>query len=271
MLLPRVLTALVGIPLMLWLIHAGSWPFLGFCVGAALLSLYEYAVLLRLAGRPIQLVTTVAGGTALAVAVGLGRAGGRAALGGDLSGLVVAVFLLALMGGELFAREHSLERASSSLFGVFFIGWTLAHLALLRDLRPYGEGLTYLLFLTIWLSDTAAYAVGKGLGRTKLAPRVSPGKTWEGAAAGFAAAVASVTLGRAWFLREAFGLPLAVGLGVLIGVVGPLSDLAESVIKRAVGAKDSSSILPGHGGFLDRFDSFLLTAPLMYYAVTLAK
>src|SRR5581483_3038129 len=228
MLLPRVLTALIGIPLMLWLIHVGSWPFLGFCVGAAFLSLYEYAMLLRLAGHPIQPAVTVAGGTALALVVGLGRAAGRVALGGDLAGLVVAVLLFALMGVELFAREHSLERATSSLFGVFFIGWTLAHLALLRDVRPFGEALTFLLFLTVWISDTAAYAVGKSLGRVKLAPRVSPGKTWEGAAAGFAAAVASVTLGRAWFLREAFGWQIAVALGVLIGVVGPLSDLAES-------------------------------------------
>ena len=271
MLLPRVLTALIGAPLLLLLIHLGSWPFLAFCIGAATLSLYEYAVILRIAQKPIQPVPTVVGGAALALAVGLGRAPGVSALGGDTAGFILAALLLIVMCGELFAREHSLDRAATTMFGVLFIGWTLAHLALLRDIRPFGEGLTYLLFVTIWISDSAAYFVGKSLGRFKLAPRVSPGKTWEGAAAGFVAAVLAVLGGRSWFLKDALSLPLAIALGILIGIVGPVSDLAESVIKRAVGVKDSSSILPGHGGVLDRFDSFLLTAPLMYYAVMLGK
>lgn len=270
MLLPRVLTALIGAPLLLILIHLGSWPFLALCAGTAFLSLYEYGLMLRLAGRPVRLWMTAAGGTLLSLAVGLGRPGGVGALGGDLSGSVVAVFLPLLMACEAFGGDTSLDRAALSLFGVFFIGWTLAHLALLRDLRPFGEGLTYLLFLTLWISDSAAYFAGRSLGSRRLAPKVSPQKTWEGAAAGFAAAVAAVVLGRELFLTEALGRKTAAALGVMIGIVGPLSDLAESVVKRAVGAKDSSSILPGHGGVLDRFDSFLLTAPLMYYALILS-
>lgn len=269
MLLPRVLTALIGVPLLLILIHLGSWPFLAFTVGVVSLSLYEYAVMLQIGGRRIQLWTTVIGGSLLALTVGLGRPGGMSMLGGDLTGTILAGLLLFLMMREMFAKEHLLERAALTIFGVFFIGWTLAHLALLRELRPYGERLTYLLFVTIWISDIAAYFVGKTLGARKLAPRVSPNKTWEGAAAGFIAACLTVFLGRAWFLRDAFGAKTAIALGVLLGIVGPVSDLAESVLKRAVGAKDSSSILPGHGGVLDRFDAFLLTTPLMYYALVL--
>jgi phosphatidate cytidylyltransferase len=271
MLLPRILTALVGAPLLLVLIHLGSWPFLLLCTGAAALSLHEYALMLRLGGRPIQAWPCVLGGGALAFSVGLGRAGGLGALGGDLSGLVVAVLLLVVMGAEMAASERSLERAALTVFGAFFIGWTLAHMALLRELRPHGEGLTYLLFVTIWTADSAAYFVGRSVGRRRLAPTISPGKTWEGAAAGFAGAMLAVLLGRAWFLRDAFGPGVAAALGALVGVIGPVSDLSESVIKRAVGVKDSSSILPGHGGVLDRFDALLFCLPAVYFLARALK
>lgn len=267
MLLPRVLTALVGVPLLLVLIHLGSWPFLLFNVGVVFLSLYEYGLMLRLGGRKIQLWATIIGGSLLALVMGLGHPAELSMFGGDLTGAVLAMILLLLMTREMASKEHLLERAALSLFGVIFIGWTLAHMALLRESRPYGERLTYLLFVTIWISDIAAYAVGKNIGRTKLAPRVSPGKTWEGAIAGFIAACLTVCLGRAWFMPAAFGPKAAIVLGLMLGIVGPLSDLAESVLKRAVGVKDSSSLLPGHGGVLDRFDAFLLTTPLMYYAL----
>ena len=270
MLLPRVITALIGIPLLLLVIHLGSWPFLAFSVGVVFLSLYEYGLMMRIGGRRIQLWPTVIGGSLLCLAVGLGRPGGVGTLGGDLAGAILAIFLIFLMLREMIGKEHSLDRAALSLFGIIFIGWTLAHLALLRDLRPYGEGFTYLLFIAIWVGDIAAYAVGKNFGRIKLAPRVSPGKTWEGAVAGFIGACLTVFLGRTWFLGNALSVKTAFALGAMIGIVGPVSDIAESVLKRAVGVKDSSSLLPGHGGVLDRFDSFLLTAPLMYYALILS-
>lgn len=267
MLLPRVLTAIVGIPLLLWLIHLGSLPYVAFVVLLATAALYEYALLLWVGGRGIQRLTCVVGGGLLALAVALGSPGPGRAMQGGLPGLLITGIVLVAMFREMFRKEHSMDRAALTLFGVFFVGWTLAHLALIRDLRPYGEQLTYLLFVTIWIMDTAAYFVGKNLGKHKLASVISPGKTWEGAAAGFLGAILTCLVAQRTWLPDALTPAEAVAIGVLLGVVGQASDLAESVVKRAVGAKDSSALLPGHGGVLDRFDSFLLAAPMMYYVL----
>lgn len=268
MLLPRALTAAVGIPLLLWLIHLGSLPFLAFVTGVSVLALHEYGLILWLGGRGVQRLTAALGGGALSAAVALSGSGGlpaaRGLAGAALTGLVLATVLR-----EMLRPDHSLDRAALTLFGPLFIGWTLAHLALLRDLRPDGERLTLFLFLAIWLMDTAAYAAGRTLGRRRLAPGLSPGKTWEGAAAGLAAVALFAGLSRPWLLPSSFGPAAAVGLGLVVGVLGQVSDLAESMIKRAAGVKDSGRLLPGHGGVLDRFDSFLLSAPAMYYAVVL--
>lgn len=265
MLLPRLLTAIVGIPLLLYVIHLGSFPYLVFVVGVAGVALYEYALLLWIGGRGVQRVTTVVGGTLLALAVALGSPGPGRALQGGLAGMILSAIVLVSMSREMLRREHSLDRAALTVFGTLFVGWTLAHLALIRDFRPHGEALTFLLFVTVWIMDTTAYVVGKNLGRHKLAAVISPGKTWEGALGGFAGALLTTTLAQRFWLPEALSPVQASALGVLLGVVGQASDLAESVVKRAVGAKDSSALLPGHGGVLDRFDSFLLAAPMMYY------
>ncbi|MBI4386682.1 MAG: phosphatidate cytidylyltransferase [Elusimicrobia bacterium] len=269
MLLPRLLTMFVGIPLLAFLIHLGSLPFMALVIGVVLLALYEYALILWVGGRGVQRWMTVAAGGFLATVVilqapRLDGLGTGALLPLSITGVVLAVCLR-----ELLRKEHSLDRAALSLLGVFFIGWTLAHLALLRDLRPYGERFTFFLFLTVWVVDIAAYAAGHAVGSRRLAPVISPKKTWEGAVAGFAAAVLWSLLAHRWFLGGAFGLRTTLLLGAAIGLLSQASDLAQSLIKRTAGVKDSSSILPGHGGILDRFDSFLLTAPAMYYAVLL--
>lgn len=269
MLLPRVLTAIVGIPLLLYLIHLGSLPFLVFVLAVAVLALYEYSLLLWIGGRGVQRVTVVVGGGLLALAVALGSPGPGRAMQGGLAGLILSAIVLVSMFREMLRHEHSLDRAALTVFGTMFVGWTLAHLALIRDVRPHGEGLTFLLFITVWIMDSVAYFVGRSLGSHKLAPVISPGKTWEGAAAGFAGGVLAVVVAQRVWLPEALTPAQAVVLGVLLGVVAQASDLAESVVKRAVGAKDSSSLLPGHGGVLDRFDSFLFAAPMMYYVLIL--
>lgn len=266
MLLPRVLSALVGIPVLLYLIHVGSLPFQALIVVVAALSLYEYSLMLFLAGRPIQRWSAVLGGAALAMALTMSPPALTADRPG-LAALAVTLILTAVCLREMFSPEHSIDRAAATLFGIFFVSWGISHVSLIRDLRPDGEKLTYIYFLTVWLCDTAAYFVGKSIGKRRLAPAISPGKTWEGAIAGFAASVlASAAL---WHYLLP-GKPLLLGLlsGVLIGTMGQASDLAESMVKRAVGAKDSSNLLPGHGGVLDRFDSFFLTAPLLYFALS---
>lgn len=258
MLLPRVLTALIGIPLLLFLIHWGGPTYALFVVGIGVLTLYEYGVILAIGRRPLQRLNVVLGGAALALCL---------ALSGPLS-LVLSSVTALVMLREMFGRDHSLDRVSLTLFGALLFGCMPAHLALIRDLRPYGERLTYMLFVTVWAMYTAAYAVGRSLGKHPLAPVLSPKKTWEGAAAGFAAAVGVVLAFRA-ASPAMLSLPRALSMGTLIGVAGQLSDLAKSMIKRAVGVKDSGALLPGHGGVMDRFDSFLLSAPAVYYCLVL--
>jgi phosphatidate cytidylyltransferase len=127
-----------------------------------------------------------------------------------------------------------------------------------------GRDLLILLLVCTAFADTAAYYFGSAFGRKRLAPAVSPGKSWEGVFGGLAASVFGGLLAHFWFYR---GLPIvhAVALGILLGASGILGDLAESMIKRAAGAKDSSGLLPGHGGLLDRADSLLFSGPVLYY------
>jgi phosphatidate cytidylyltransferase len=259
MLLPRVLTAIVGIPFLIFLMHHGGLAYTAFIGAICALALYEYGLILKVGGRPCQRLITAAGGTFLALTL---------ALGGPI-GLVFTALVAAMVLREMSMREHSLDRLALSLFGAVFLGWMLGHLALIRDLKPHGEKLTYLLFVTVWVMDSAAYFVGKAFGKHPLASVLSPKKTWEGAAAGFAGAVLFILSFRALALRDSLSVAQALGLAALIGVSGQLSDLAESMVKRAVGVKDSGTLLPGHGGIMDRFDSFILAAPIVYYYVSL--
>lgn len=259
MLLPRALTAAVGIPLLLFLLHAGGLAWTAFTAAVSILCVYEYGLILATGGRPVQRWPLLLGGSVLALSV---------ALGGPTQPVlcaVVAGFLLR----EMASKVHSLERLSFTVFGALLLGWMPAHLALIRELRPDGEKLTFMLFLCVWLTDTAAYAAGRAFGRHKLAAGLSPKKTWEGALAGFVFAVGGAFLLQKLLAPAGLGPRGALALGALIGVCGQLSDLAESMIKRAVGAKDSGSLLPGHGGVMDRFDSFILAAPAVYYFLTL--
>lgn len=261
MLLPRVITAVFGIPLVLILIQLGGAAFAVFVLGVVFLSLYEYGLLVRRVAPNPQSVLGAASGVALAAALMWA--------GPAFSAVPVVVTALVALSilREVIRSDRSLARAALSLFGVFFIAWNLSHLYLLRDLRPVGKEMVFFLFVVIWALDCGAYFVGRTFRGPKLAGAVSPGKTVAGAVGGFAAALAAAWVFRGVWLRDALSAYEALALGALIGTLAQLSDLAESVLKRSLGVKDSSNLLPGHGGVLDRFDSFLLTAPAFYYAL----
>jgi len=150
-------------------------------------------------------------------------------------------------------------------FGIFYIGFCGAHLILLRS---FPEGVYWLLVLTsiTVFSDTAAYYVGKKLGKRKLCPDLSPGKTRAGAVGGIIGGMLGGLVAAAIVLEDVNFFMLG-GLGLILSVIGIVGDLIESVIKRVSGVKDSGNILPGHGGILDRCDSILLTAPALYYVL----
>jgi len=152
-----------------------------------------------------------------------------------------------------------------SVFGVLFLGWTLSHLILLR-LLPAGPW--YMLFLcaVVWVGDTAAMYVGKSLGHHKMAPAISPGKTWEGAIGGVIGGVGTAVVSAGFWLPDLV-LWQRLVLGLCISLAAQLSDVAESMFKRYAGVKDSGGLIPGHGGMLDRIDSLLFAAPTLVYAL----
>lgn len=270
MLLPRVGTAVVGVPLILFLVHLGSVPFLVFVVAVSGLACWEYGTVLAAGRVPTQRWLVVLSGMALTAGAGLSTASLSPETAGRLPALALTGVVAAAVLRELLRRDHDWQRAANSVFGALFIGWGLAHLVWLRGMRPDGAALTWLLFLTIWLSDIAAYFIGLRFGSRPLAPQVSPKKTWEGFAAALVAGGLTVLAAKTP-LKLVFPHPgAAFALGALLASVGQASDLSESMIKRAGGVKDSARILPGHGGVMDRFDSFYLAAPLLYHLWSLS-
>ena len=185
----------------------------------------------------------------------------------NLYPFAISVVIFGVLFIEVLTPKRSWERVCNTFTGIFLIPWALAHMINIREIATYGEYLTLFMIITVWVSDTGAYFSGRFLGRHKLNQEVSPKKTWEGAIGGTLLAVGAAALMQHLFLSTCLTMRVALGLGFLIALVGQVSDLAESIIKRSTGVKDSSNLLPGHGGFLDRFDSYLLLAPLFYYVL----
>jgi len=190
----------------------------------------------------------------------------------DLMLMAVAVFLIALLITQTFRFTKDFSKMLTGVgvtaFGVMYVAFLGGFLVATRVGFENVPGLsTHLLayfFLVIFGSDIGAYFAGRALGKHKLAPAISPGKTVEGLIGGIIAAAGLAALATWWFFPELpyqFSIPLAI----VLAIVGVLGDLAESAMKRGAGAKDAASILPGHGGFLDRLDSLLFGAPILYY------
>ena len=192
----------------------------------------------------------------------LGIACGSALVAATLS---APLALLAALAGAMLLVLESGRSWRSLVGGVAWLGGGLAGLRALAEYHPIGltwdpRPIVLMLLLPIWAGDTLAYLGGRKWGRTPLAPEISPNKTREGALAGLAGALVVAVLTGRWL-----GVPLGASLlvGVAVGYVGPAGDLLESLLKRRVGLKDSGTLLPGHGGVLDRIDSLLLAAPVV--------
>jgi len=261
----RLLTAAVGLPLLVVIVEWG--PVAVFAGAVGLLAALGFRELTALAGgRGLDSFPLVGAVAAALVAASPGLGPVRACGGSPTSLFALAlVFILTrvLVGSR--PLEQALPTVAVTSLGVGWLGLLASYLVALR-MAPGGAGLVLTLLAAVWGSDACAYLVGRAIGRHRLAPRLSPGKTVEGAAGGLVGAIAGVAAGRALLAPGiASGYLGVVALGALLAAAAVAGDLAESAFKRGSGVKDSGGLFPGHGGVLDRLDSLLVAAPVMYH------
>jgi len=268
MLLPRIITAILGIPIILIAIKFGGIPYFILITGIIFYALSEYFLLIKQGSYESHPAIGYLGALLVLLSIYFNTSTKINFSSGNYSiSIAVTFVLIMLFFIELVFRtvKGSISRMSITLFGIFMICWTLSHLLLIRDIRPYGEQYTFYLFLLIWSVDTAAYFVGVKLGSHKLLKEISPKKSVEGTVAAIiTGAVLSIVLKQVLKLSE-LSVREIILLGIIITIIGIFSDFSESLLKRDAGLKDSDKLLPGHGGILDRFDSFIFAAPLFYY------
>jgi len=266
----RILTAVVLVPAVLCLVFlAPYWLFVLVTALVAALAGWEYMGLARHAGFhaphvavPIAILALFAGSFWYP----------------DRTAIIFGLLSIALLIYCTFSRapDRVMGEAGASVFCLFYAGLTLLALPALRD-EPSGASLIAFLFFVVWAGDVAALYVGRYFGRRKLAPAISPQKTWAGAVASLVASViiAGALLGAAYLLETKWNSAVLsypdekwywLVLAAIVNIAAQAGDLAESALKRSAGVKDSGNLLPGHGGILDRIDALLIAAPVLWYA-----
>jgi phosphatidate cytidylyltransferase len=253
----RLVVGAALLPIVLYVVWLGGWWLFALALVAGLVALHELYGIARV-HRPLVL-----GGYA-----GLAFALVGAELGGVhwLVAGVVGTFLFAfVVFGVSDARPSFTASMATTLLGVVWVAGGLALLLVLRDVPKHGRLAVFTVLLAVWADDTAAFFVGRLLGRHRMAPTISPGKTWEGFVAGAAAAIAVCFF--ALYKQHFLGNGAAVALGAAVAFSAALGDLFESAVKRDLGVKDSGRILGGHGGMLDRIDAQLFAVPAAYVIV----
>jgi phosphatidate cytidylyltransferase len=247
----------VALPVVLGAVYLGGWWLFVLIAVAGLIALHEFWLLARPLS-PLSPAGYVGGMLAL-----LGAQLGDAAwmLGGAMTALVLAFALKGIAA----TRQAATASISATVMGAVWIGCGLAFTLLLRDLPEHGRLAAFTVLLAVWAGDTLAYVGGRLLGRHRMAPNVSPGKTWEGFAFGTVATmfVVFVALYEQGFLTIAE----SIVLGAVLALAAPLGDLFESMLKRDMQVKDTGTLLGGHGGVLDRIDALLFAVPAAYFCI----
>lgn len=260
----RVLVAVFGIPIIVFLVLTGGWAFVLLVLIINLLAQFEFYKLTELKQMlPLKILGLI--GTIL-ITISFYQFGIE-----KLWLIIFALFYVTLLI-ELFRNKGSATlNISGTTWGFFYPTVFFSFHILIRELPKslnleYAAGGRWVLFMlvTIWICDTAAYFVGSAIGKNKLYQRISPNKTVEGAVAGFVFALLTAYFFHLLYIKD-LSLMQCLVIGGIVGVMSQIGDLVESVFKRDAGVKDTSGILPGHGGFLDRFDAPLFVAPLVYF------
>jgi len=269
----RIITAVIALPILIASILI-PWLeplFIVLAAGAMLFGLNEFYVLARKKDMKPDVAAGFLGGAALFTIFCFATPPTPTQARLDVQ--MIVLVLLALTVGALVAAtlrgapfDKMIASSGATILGVLYVVFLGGHLVALRVgfEQPLSAHLLSFFFLVLMGSDTGAYYVGKAIGKHKLAPTISPGKTWEGVVGGVVAGLALAAVAHFWFFKE---LPLkwVLPLAAVMTLFGILGDLTESALKRSAGAKDAAKLLPGHGGALDRLDSLLFNAPLIYY------
>lgn len=258
----RILVSVVAIPLIIAACYFGNEFFLLFALGIGILSFHEFA---KMAGQK---------GDSVNISIGLLSTG--ALILNSFYKFVefhslILIIIISLFFWELFRnRDSAIHNLGSTLIGIFYIGLFASSLVLIREYYNYsnliyhqGGYLIISLLVTIWVCDSAAFFLGTAFGKHKIFPRVSPKKSVEGAVAGLVFSVIAMLAAKSIFI-EFLSWQDAVIIGLIVGTLGQAGDFIESLLKRDSGVKDSSTLIPGHGGIFDRFDSLLYAAPVIY-------
>ena len=254
----RLLVAALLLPPVLAAVWLGGWWLASAALAGGLLALHELYAMTR-SLRPLVL----AGFAGLVLAIVGAQLGGPVWL---LGGVLATILLAFVLFGLSHARPPSAVAAmATTVLGVAWIAGGLGCLLLVRALPEHGRLAIFTVLIAVFADDTAAYLVGRAIGRHRMAPAISPGKSWEGFVGGTTAAILVAFF--ALYEEEFLTIPEALALGAAIAVAATIGDLFESAVKRDTGVKDSGSLLGGHGGVLDRIDSLLFAGPAAYFTI----
>ena len=271
----RILVAIVGIPALVFVILNGGVLFFGLILIISSIGLWEFYSMAEKKGafpnKYLGILTAIVMHS-LYYFWSISYTGQR--YSEFISIGILTIFVATLLLTELFrAKPNALLNIALTVGGVLYVAVFFqcllqihTMLSLVSTVPMQGGYFVMCIFITIWLCDTAAYFVGRAIGKNKLFERISPNKTWEGAIAGALVAVGGFIGVAAWLLPT-LSITHAAILGGIVGTIGQAGDLAESLLKRDAGVKDSSNILAGHGGVLDRFDSILMVSPVIYWYI----
>ncbi len=253
----RLVVAVVALPVVLGFAYLGGWWMFALAVVAAVLALHEFWLLAR-SLSPLSPAGYVGGVLAL---VGAERGGVEWMVGGALSAFALAFVLKGISA----SRQAATTSISATVMGAVWVGMGLSFPLLIRDFGEHGRLALVTVLLAVWAGDTFAYFGGRLIGRHRMAPNTSPGKTWEGFFFGTVATVfvAFIALYKQHYLTIAQSLVL----GGILAIAGPMGDLFESMLKRDMQVKDTGTLLGGHGGVLDRIDAILFAAPAAYFCI----
>jgi phosphatidate cytidylyltransferase len=258
-LLSRLLVGAVALPVVLGLVYLGGWWLFGLAALGALVALHEFYWMTR-SLRPLVLAGYVG---ALAGLLGAQLGGAEWMVAGFLTTFALAFLLKGLAG----TRPPTTVSVGATVLGAGWIGLGLAHTILLRDVDEFGRLALLTVLITVFAADSAAFFTGRLVGRHKLAPTTSPGKTWEGLVAGTIVALAVPFFALYEDRDEFLTIWQSLVLGGVIAFAAPIGDLFESAIKRDMEVKDTGRLLAGHGGVLDRIDSLLFAGIASFYVI----